>query len=122
MITQALLVATLVFAQAQAVTPDSARQPLQSGDSWAGPDKLKHFLIAGFIESASFATLESVGTRRRSAFAGATAVTAALSLAREFHDKRTRNAFSWRDLAWDMGGTVAALAVLRHTREPARVR
>ena len=110
MIAQMLLAATLIFPQTKSV--------VALEDPWLSPDKAKHFLMAGFIESGTFASLEAVGVNRNSSFAGAFAVTATLSLLRELHDKRTKGHFSYRDLAWDLAGGVAAYALLRHTERP----
>ncbi len=87
-------------------------------DSWVSPDKAKHFLMAGFVETSSFAALQASGASRSSAFIGAFALTGAVSVVRELHDKRVRNQFSFRDLVWDLAGGVAAFAVLRHTERP----
>ena len=87
-------------------------------DPWFSPDKAKHFMLAGFIESASFAGLETLGVSRSSSLAGAVAITGALSIVREIHDKRTKNQFSFRDLTWDAAGALAAYFMLRHTELP----
>ena len=87
-------------------------------DPWLSPDKAKHFVISGFIESTSFAGLETVGASRNASLAGAVAITGALSLLREIHDKRTKHQFSFRDLTWDLAGGVAAFVMLRHTEKP----
>lgn len=104
------LIGALVFPQAKSAVA------LQ--DPWFSPDKARHFVIAGFVESATFAGLESSGVNRNSSFNGAFAVTAAVSLLREVHDKRAKNQFSFRDLTWDVAGGVVAFVMLRHTQRP----
>lgn len=104
------LIGALVFPQAKSVVA------LQ--DSWFSPDKAKHFFIAGFVESATFAGMESVGASRNVSFGGALAITGVFSVLREVHDKRVKNQFSFRDLAWDMAGGAAAFVMLRHTERP----
>jgi uncharacterized protein YfiM (DUF2279 family) len=84
-------------------------------DSWFGVDKIKHFFISAFIESVSFSALQAAGANRRTAMAGAIGVTAGVGIAREIHDRRTRKAFSYRDLTWDAAGAAAAAAMLSHT-------
>lgn len=110
MIAHLAFIATLVLPQTRSVV---IRE-----DPWFSPDKAKHFLISGFTESATFAGLESAGVSRSGSFSGAFAVTAAVSVLREVHDKRVKNQFSVRDLTWDLAGCVAAFVMLRHTERP----
>lgn len=110
MITHLAMVGVLLFPQAKSAAL------LQ--DPWFSPDKAKHFVIAGFVESATFAGMESVGASRNASLGGALAITGALSILREVHDKRVKNQFSFRDLAWDLAGGAAAFVMLRHTQRP----
>ena len=81
-----------------------------------GVDKVKHFFMAGFIESMTFAGSQAIGAERGTARTAAIGVTAAFSIGREIHDRRTKGQFSFRDLAWDALGGVAAMIILNHTR------
>lgn len=110
MITQFAIVAVLILPQ--------TKSAVALEDSWFSPDKAKHFVIAGFIESATFAGLESVGVNRNPSLNAAIAVAGALSIIREVHDKRAKNQFSFRDLTWDLAGGLAAFVMLRHTERP----
>ncbi len=110
MIAHLAFIATLVLPQTKSV--------VVSQDPWFSPDKAKHFLISGFVESAAFAGFESAGISRSGSFGGAFALTAAISVLREVHDKRVKNQFSYRDLTWDLAGGVAAFFILRHTEKP----
>ena len=85
-------------------------------DSWFGADKVKHFFVSAFVQSASFSAARALGASNSSAqtFAGVT--TAAIGIGREVHDRRRGRIFSVRDLAWDAAGGVAAAALLRRTR------
>ena len=85
-------------------------------DPIIGVDKAKHFFIAGFVESMTFAGMEAIGSGRSSAKSVAIAMTAAVSLGREIHDRRTKGLFSVRDLAWDAIGATAAMLVINKTR------
>lgn len=116
MIAQLALAVSLLAGAPPLPQPDSI--PAVREDPWVSPDKAKHFLIAGFVESASFAGLEAVGVSRRGSFAGAFALTAGVSLLREIKDKRSKNQFSLRDLTWDFAGGLAAFVILRHTERP----
>lgn len=110
MIVQLALVGVMLFPQTKGSLP--------LDDPWFSPDKAKHFAIAAFVESVSFAGLEAAGANRNASVAGAVSVTAAVSLLREIHDKRVKNQFSFRDLTWDLAGGVAAFVMLRRTENP----
>ena len=110
MITHFALVTALLFPQAKSALP--------LNDPWFSPDKAKHFALTAFVESATFAGLESMRVNRNAAFTGAISVAAAVSLLREVHDKRVKDQFSFRDLTWDLAGGVAAFVMLRHTEHP----
>lgn len=110
MIAHLAFIATLVLPQTKSV--------MVREDPWFSPDKAKHFVIAGFVESAAFAGLESAGVSRSGSFSGAFALTAGVSILREIHDKRSKNQFSFRDLTWDLAGGMAAFVMLRHTERP----
>jgi putative lipoprotein len=98
-----------------AAAEDSLQNPPQR-DTWLGPDKVKHFFMAAFVESVAFSGLEAAGGGRNTAFAGAIGTTVVVSIGREVHDKRTKGLFSLGDLFWDAIGAVAAGEVLRHTQ------
>jgi uncharacterized protein YfiM (DUF2279 family) len=85
-------------------------------DAWFGPDKVKHFFIAGFIESVAFAGAETVGAKRSSALPIGISVATIISIAREVHDGKTKGLFSIRDLAFDALGATAAFILLKHTQ------
>ncbi len=81
-----------------------------------GPDKVKHFFVSAFIESASFGALQAAGADRDLALAGALGATAAAGVGREIYDRRTKGEFSIRDLGWDAAGAAAALLILTRTQ------
>jgi uncharacterized protein YfiM (DUF2279 family) len=95
-------------------------------DPWFGADKLKHFFIAAFTQSVTYSVLQTAGVRHDPALASAFAVTAAVSVAKEVHDRRSYGLFSVRDLVWDAAGAGAASvliynAVRTKADEPAAV-
>ena len=108
-----LVIVTLLLvassAGAQRVPP--AREPL------FGQDKVKHFFIAGFVESVAFAGMRAVGTNRGPALGGAVAAAGVASLGREIYDRNSKGAFSLPDLVWDALGAGAALLVLSKTQK-----
>lgn len=85
------------------------------GDRWFSPDKAKHFFMAAFVQSASFSALRSTGLRWKGSIAGASAVTAAVSVGKEVHDARTGGDASVKDLIWDVGAAAGATVLLRQT-------
>jgi uncharacterized protein YfiM (DUF2279 family) len=90
-------------------------------DGWFGPDKLKHFFVAAFTQSVSYSALQLAHVRHDRALAGAWAVTATVSVAKELRDRRSYGLFSVRDLVWDAAGAgVATLVIERSVRSPAR--
>ena len=84
-------------------------------DHWFGADKLKHFFLAAFTQSIAYSALQAAKVDHGGAMAGAWAVTAAVSVAKELHDRRTTGLFSVRDLVWDAAGAGAATLLLNHT-------
>ena len=83
-------------------------------DGWFGRDKAKHFFAAAAIQSAAYVAFRQRTERTPIALWGATSVTAAASLGKEWNDRRRGSTFSYRDLAWDAGGTgVATIAIIK---------
>jgi uncharacterized protein YfiM (DUF2279 family) len=90
-------------------------------DSWFGADKLKHFFVAAFTQSVAYSALQASHIRHDRALAGAWAVTAAVSVAKELRDSRTTGLFSVRDLVWDAAGAgLATVLIDRSARRVAR--
>ena len=91
-------------------------------DAWFGADKLKHFFVAAFTQTVAYSALQAGKVRHDRALAGAWAVTAAVSVAKEIHDSRTTGLFSVRDLVWDAAGAGLATVLIdrsvRRMREP----
>jgi len=86
-------------------------------DNWFGSDKLKHFFMAAFTQTVAYSALQAARVRHDQAVAGAWAVTATVSIAKEIHDRRSYGLFSVRDLVWDAAGAGAAtLLIARSVR------
>jgi hypothetical protein len=107
-----LIVAALVFGP----TTVQGQSRAKPADPIFGVDKVKHFFLAGFVETITFAGLEAAGSSRSGARAGAIGAAAVVSFGREFHDRRTKGLFSVRDLVWDAIGATAAMAVINKTQ------
>lgn len=84
-------------------------------DGWFGADKLKHLFMAAFTQSVAYSALQASHVRHDRAVAGAWAVTAAVSVAKELHDARTTGLFSVRDLVWDAAGAGLATVLIDRT-------
>lgn len=106
----------LIFAASLLVTTPVEAQRVKPADPVFGVDKVKHFFIAGFVESMSFAGMQAAGSSRSTAKTTAITAAAIVSVAREVHDKKKKGLFSVRDLAWDAIGAGAALLVLNKTQ------
>lgn len=105
----------MVGVMALVLMPSAGRAqstPAKPRDSIIGVDKVKHFFIAGFVETMTFASLRAAGANRSPARAAAISATAIVSVGREIHDRRTKGLFSVRDLLWDTIGASAALLVI----------
>jgi putative lipoprotein len=85
-------------------------------DSWFGPDKVKHFFLGAFVQSAAFGTLQATGLSRNTAIAGASATTLGLSVAKELHDRSRKGTPSLRDVAWGLAGAAAVSPLLLRTK------
>ena len=114
--------AALVLALAAAVqgggAPSSQPPPsdARARDAWFGADKLKHFFVAAFTQTVAYSALQAARVRHEQALVGAWGVTAAMSVAKEVHDRRTTGLFSVRDLVWDAAGAGVATVLLTRAR------
>lgn len=85
-------------------------------DTFLGPDKVKHFMMSGFVESIGFSALQAVNVDRGISLGLATTATLGIGIAKELHDHRTKGLFSLGDLTWDTLGTAAALLVISNSQ------
>lgn len=80
------------------------------------PDKLKHFFLSAFVQSASYSALRLTRVEHDAALVGASAVTLSVGVGKEIYDARAGRPFDIRDLAWDIAGGAAAAALLEQSR------
>jgi putative lipoprotein len=85
-------------------------------DGWFGTDKVKHFFMSAFVQSATFSAARAAGASGRAAQATGALATTVVGIGREVHDRRRGRIFSVKDLAWDAAGGVAAASLLRRTK------
>ena len=88
--------------------------PARPRDRWIGADKVKHFALSFFVQSVAYSAARATGAGHGSSLGLASALTAAVGVGKEVHDRRTTG-FSARDLAWDAAGAGAATLLLRRT-------
>jgi uncharacterized protein YfiM (DUF2279 family) len=79
-------------------------------------DKLKHFFLSAFIQSAVFSASRAAGMNRGNAQLVAGVSTMSAGVWKEINDRRRKGAFSRADLAWDAAGALAAASLLNGTR------
>jgi len=92
-------------------------QPRQGpADRWFASDKLRHFGISFAATGFAYASLRALGVERRAALAGAGTASLLAGLGKELYDQRLGRRFSLRDLAWDVAGAVAGMALADRSR------
>ena len=94
----------------------SACVPPRARSSIVGEDKVKHFFIAGFVESMAFAGSQAAGAGHSTARTIGLGTVTGVSIGRELYDRRAKGTFSFADLAWDALGAGAALLVVNKTQ------
>src|SRR5829696_1583304 len=92
-----------------------ALQLTKPPDHWFGADKIKHLFVAAFTQTVAYNALQAAKVDHGGAMAGAWAVTTAVSVGKEIHDRRTTGLFSVRDLVWDAAGAGVASLLLSHS-------
>jgi uncharacterized protein YfiM (DUF2279 family) len=81
-----------------------------------GPDKVKHFFLSAFVQSASYSVLRIGRVKHDEALIGAGAATVAAGIGKEVRDSRAGGRFDVGDFMWDLAGGAAAAAVLEQSR------
>jgi uncharacterized protein YfiM (DUF2279 family) len=81
---------------------------------WFGPDKVKHFFLSFFIQSASYSLARTANLDHRSALVVASGVTGAAAISKEVWDRKRGTGFDSSDLVWDaLGGGAATVLLVR---------
>jgi uncharacterized protein YfiM (DUF2279 family) len=91
--------------------PASPRSPSR----WFGPDKVKHFFLSFFVQSASYSVARAANAGHRPALVAASGVTAVAAFSKELWDRKHGTGFDAGDLVWDALGAGAATALLVRT-------
>ena len=82
---------------------------------WFGPDRIKHFFLSFFIQSASYSLARTANADHRPALFVASGVTAAAAISKEIWDRRRGTGFDTGDLVWDALGAGTATVLLVRT-------
>jgi uncharacterized protein YfiM (DUF2279 family) len=95
-----------------------ASAPLPDRGRWFGVDRVKHFFVSFFVQSASYTLLRTANLGDGASLAGASAVTAAAGVSKELWDRRHGGDVEVGDLVWDaLGAGVASVLLVRTVDE-----
>jgi uncharacterized protein YfiM (DUF2279 family) len=86
------------------------------GGPWLGADKIKHFMMSAFVQSATFSAARWTGASRPNSHLAGAAATLSVGLWKELYDRKTKRPFSVPDLVWDAAGAASAAALLNQSR------
>lgn len=91
-------------------------QAVSSPDRWFSADKVQHFFIGTFVQSASFGVLRAAKVEKQPALIAASALSAAAAIGKEVRDRGGRGDVSVKDAGWTLMGAAAISPVLARTR------
>ena len=91
-------------------------QTMSAPDKWFAADKVQHFFIGTFVQSASFGVLRAAKVDRAPALAIASGFSAAAAFGKELKDRRGQGDPSAKDAVWTLAGAAAISPVLARTR------
>jgi uncharacterized protein YfiM (DUF2279 family) len=89
---------------------------LAAPDRWLSADKVQHFFIGTFVQSASYGVLRAANVPKATAMAAASAVSVSAAVGKEVLDRRGRGDVSAKDAVWTMAGAAAISPVLARSR------
>ena len=90
--------------------------PVRADDGWLSADKAKHFFTSAFVQTVAYSALRTTAVSRKGSLAGATVISAGVGVGKEVWDRKFGGDPSWKDLAADGAGILAASLILRHAR------
>ena len=91
-------------------------QTIGAPDQWFAADKVRHFFIGTFTQSASFGVLRAAKVEKRSALIAASAFSASVAVGKELRDRGGRGDPSVKDGIWTLAGAAAISPALAHTK------
>jgi uncharacterized protein YfiM (DUF2279 family) len=83
--------------------------------SWFGPDRIKHFFLSFFVQSASYSLARAANLAHGPALGAATGATTAAAISKELWDRKRGTGFDRVDLVWGAFGAGAATLLLVRT-------
>jgi len=89
----------------------SAARPARADDDWLGRDKALHFSVSALLASGTYAVSAAFFEARYPPLLLGAGVSLGAGIGKELADLAGYGTPSWKDLAWDVIGTVAGLAV-----------
>lgn len=101
--------AAALFAAAICVHAPSAARA--DDDPWTGTDKTLHFAVSGGIAAGAYTGGAFLFDARRDALIFGGAIALAAGVGKEIADLAGAGDPSWKDLTWDLMGTVTGLAL-----------
>jgi len=91
-------------------------QTLTAPDKWFAGDKVQHFFIGTFVQSASFGVLRAAKVDKAPAFIAASALSASVAVGKELRDRHGRGDPSAKDAVWTLAGAAAISPALARTK------
>jgi putative lipoprotein len=80
-------------------------------DEWLGRDKALHFGASAILSSTAYGVTTAFDDRRSVAFIVGSGVALTAGIAKETYDALGYGDPSWKDLAWDVAGTLVGLGI-----------
>ena len=90
-------------------------QTMAAPDRWFSADKVQHFFLGTFAQSASFGILRAAKVDRTPALLVASGFSTSVAIGKEFRD-RGRGDPSIKDAVWTLAGAAAISPVLARTK------
>jgi putative lipoprotein len=100
----------LALAAALLTSRPGAARAQEDRDPWFGHDKALHFGVSVLLASGGYGATSLVTDDRRVRLAVGGGFALSLGVAKELWDLEGHGDPSWRDLTWDVVGTVTGLA------------
>ena len=91
-------------------------QSITTPDRWFSADKVQHFFIGSFVQSASFGVLRAAKVDKTTSLVAASAVSTTVAIGKELRDRTGRGDASVRDVSWTLAGAAVISPVLMRTR------
>lgn len=92
-------------------TATAPRARAAEADPWFGHDKALHFSISAALAGGGYGATAALSDARSWRLPVGATIALAAGVGKELYDLSGRGDPSWRDLTWDVAGTVTGLAV-----------